>query len=106
MLLLEAAVLLTSHMLLLLLAVLYAWSRAPRLLGRPAPPIPDLQPADELSALIHSGLASSFRHVAQGQASSGRVFLWPGHGQAGSGRVLGRLARDLPPPYATQIGRS
>ncbi|KAE8787784.1 reticulon-like protein B12 [Hordeum vulgare] len=61
----------------LLLSVLYAWSRAARLLGRPAPPIPDLQPAaDELAALVRSGLAglaSAFRRVAQGQPGSSRV---------------------------------
>ncbi|KAI5008636.1 hypothetical protein ZWY2020_009684 [Hordeum vulgare] len=47
------------------------------LLGRPAPPISDLQPAvDELAALVRSGLAglvSAFRRVAQGQPGSGRV---------------------------------
>ncbi|XP_037421244.1 reticulon-like protein B12 [Triticum dicoccoides] len=72
------AVSLAADMLFLLLVVLYAWSRAARLLGHPAPPIPDLQlVADELDALISSGLAgivSAFRRVAQGQPGSGRVF--------------------------------
>ncbi|XP_037480367.1 reticulon-like protein B12 [Triticum dicoccoides] len=72
------AVLLATNMLFLLLVMLYAWSRAARLLGHPAPAIPDLQPvADELDALIRSGLAgiaSSFRHVTQGQPGSGRIF--------------------------------
>ena len=59
---------LAAAVLLLLLAVLYAWSRATHLLGHPAPPIPDLQPAaNELAALIRSGLAGiafAFRRVA------------------------------------------
>ena len=65
-------------MLFLLLVVLYALSRAARLLGHPTPPIPDLQPvADELDALIRSvlaGISSAFRRVAQGQLGSGCVF--------------------------------
>ncbi|KAM3300880.1 hypothetical protein ACQJBY_041751 [Aegilops geniculata] len=98
------AVSLAADVLLLLLAVLYAWSRAARLLGRPAPPIPDLQPAaDDLAALIHSclaGLASAFRRVAQGQPGSGRVFLC-----LAAAALLGRLARDLPTLcYAVVVG--
>ena len=86
---------LAADVLLLLLAVLYAWSRAARLLGHPAPPIPDLQPAaDELAALIRSGLAgiaSAFRRVAQGQPGSGHVFAC-----LAAAALLARLARDLP----------
>ncbi|XP_073354932.1 uncharacterized protein, partial [Aegilops tauschii subsp. strangulata] len=83
---------LAADVLLLLLAVLYAWSRAARLLGHPAPPIPDLQPAaDELAALIRSGLASAFRRVAQGPPGSGRVFAC-----LAAAALLARLARDLP----------
>ncbi|KAM3411401.1 hypothetical protein ACQJBY_003198 [Aegilops geniculata] len=98
------AVSLAADVLLLLLAVLYAWSRAARLLGRPAPPIPDLQPAaDELAALIRSGLAglaSAFRRVAQGQPGSGRVFA-----SLAAAALLGRLARDLPTLcYAVVVG--
>ncbi|XBI49310.1 hypothetical protein VPH35_112891 [Triticum aestivum] len=88
------AVSLAADVLLLLLAVLCAWSRAARLLGRPAPPIPDLQPAaDELAALVRSGLAgltSASRHVTQGQPGSGRVFAC-----LAAAALLGRLARDL-----------
>ncbi|XBH67554.1 hypothetical protein VPH35_095917 [Triticum aestivum] len=86
------AVSLAADVLLLLLVVLYAWSRAARLLGHPAPPIPDLQPtADELAALIRSGLASAFRRVAQGPPGSGRVFAC-----LAAAALLARLARDLP----------
>ncbi|KAF6992577.1 hypothetical protein CFC21_009558 [Triticum aestivum] len=98
------AVSLAADVLLLLLAVLYAWSRAARLLGRPAPPIPDLQPAaEELAALVRSGLAglaSAFRRVAQGQPGSGRVFAC-----LAAAALLGRVARDLPTLcYAVVVG--
>ncbi|KAI5020866.1 hypothetical protein ZWY2020_045754 [Hordeum vulgare] len=98
------AVSLAADVLLLLLSVLYAWSRAARLLGRPAPPIPDLQPAaDELAALVRSGLAglaSAFRRVAQGQPGSGRVLAC-----LAAAALLGRIARDLPTLcYAVVVG--
>ncbi|KAM3211146.1 hypothetical protein ACQJBY_064763 [Aegilops geniculata] len=94
----------TDDVLLLLLAVLYAWSRAARLLGHPAPPIPDLQPAaDELAALIRSGLvgiAFAFRRVAQGQPGSRRVFAY-----LAAAALLARLARNLPTwCYAVVVG--
>ncbi|XP_037450595.1 uncharacterized protein LOC119320737, partial [Triticum dicoccoides] len=85
------------------LTVLYAWSRAARLLGRPAPPIPDLQPAaDELAALVRSGLAgltSASRRVTQAQPGSGRVFAC-----LAAAALLGRLARDLPTLFIAGTG--
>ena len=97
------AVSLAADVLLLLLVVLYAWSRAARLLGRPAPSIPDLQPvADELVALVRSGLArlaSAFRRVAQGQPGSGRVFAC-----LAAAALPGGLARDLPTLFIAGTG--
>ncbi|XBI02783.1 hypothetical protein VPH35_131290 [Triticum aestivum] len=98
------AVSLAADVLLLLLAVLCAWSRAARLLGRPAHPRdPDLQPAaDELAAMVRSGLAgltSASRRVTQGQPGSGRVFAC-----LAAAALLGRLARDLPTLFIAGTG--
>ncbi|CAM0907116.1 unnamed protein product [Alopecurus aequalis] len=88
------AVSLSSNVLLLLLTVLFAWSKAARVLGRPLPPVPDLQPAvDALVSLLHSGLthlSAAFRRVALGHADPG-LFLC-----LAAASLLGGLAGDLP----------
>jgi hypothetical protein len=72
------AVSLSCNVLLLLLTVLFAWSKAARLLNRPLPPVPDLQPAVEgFTSLLHSGLtdlSAAFRRVALGDPDSGGLF--------------------------------
>uniref|UniRef100_A0ACD5VCR7 Uncharacterized protein n=1 Tax=Avena sativa TaxID=4498 RepID=A0ACD5VCR7_AVESA len=94
------AVSLSSNVLLLLLAVLFAWSKAARLLNRPPPPVPDLQPAvDELTSLLHSaltGLSSTFRRVALADdPASGALFRRVAICLAAAS-ILGGLAGDLP----------
>lgn len=68
---------LASNALLLLLALLFLWAKAARLLGRPPPPVPDLQPAaDRLASLLRSALADAadaFNHIAGGSPSSNRL---------------------------------
>lgn len=103
------AVSLTCNVLLLLLAVLFAWSKAARLLNRPPPAVPDLQPAvDELTSLLHAGLtglSAGFRRVAlaDGPGSGGlfcRVALC-----LAAASLLGGLAGDLPTfCYAGAVG--
>jgi hypothetical protein len=102
------AVSLSSSVLLLLLTVLFAWSKAARLLNRPLPPVPDLQPAvDGLTSLLHSGLtglAAAFRRVATGGPGSDGLFCRVSLCLAAAA-LLGGLAGDLPTLcYAGAVG--
>lgn len=93
------AVSLSCNVLLLLLTVLFAWSKAARLLNRPLPPVPDLQPAVEgFTSLLHSGLtdlSAAFRRVALGDPDSGGLFCRVALCLAAAS-LLGGLAQDLP----------